>query len=133
MAAETGNAMRTRCAIAGSMSRWFRTRVATSRSSARSLRTCGTTRPIRRREFRRPWRWSGGFEAGRLFEAEIFAELGALHPAAIRFKPALRPDRADVAAMHDGAALILGGQLPNDDVGRRVGKPDVLVRVERDR
>lgn len=71
------------------------------------------------------------FEAGRLFEAEIFAELSALHPDVVIFEPDPRDlIGPTVAAMQDGAALILGGQLPNDDVGRRVGKPDVLVRVE---
>ena len=71
------------------------------------------------------------FEAGRLFEAEIFAELNARHPDAVMFDPDARDlIGPTVVAMQNGANLILGGQLPNDDVGRRVGKPDVLVRVD---
>lgn len=71
------------------------------------------------------------FEAGRLFEAEIFAELRAAHPTALMLDPDLRDlIGPTVAAMRDGVALILGGQLPNDDIGRRVGRPDILVRVE---
>lgn len=71
------------------------------------------------------------FDAGRLFEADVFAELRVLHPTALVFDP----DERDLIeptfdAMRRGVALIVGGQLPNDDVGRRVGKPDIVVRVE---
>jgi predicted RecB family nuclease len=70
------------------------------------------------------------FEAGRLFETEIFTELSALHPEAVVLDAHERNLISQtVAAMKDGAPLILGGQLPHDEIGRRVGKPDVLVRV----
>ena len=71
------------------------------------------------------------FDAGRLFEADVFAELRVLHPAALVFDPDER-DLIDptLDAMSDGVELIIGGQLPNDDVGRRAGKPDILVRVD---
>ncbi|KAA1419197.1 TM0106 family RecB-like putative nuclease [Nocardioides humilatus] len=74
------------------------------------------------------------FDAGIAFEESVFAELVA----------ELGPDRcidlSDVrgkanavartlAAMDEGIEVILGGWLPDDIVGGRTGKPDVLLRV----
>ncbi len=66
------------------------------------------------------------------FEAEIFAELTALHPEAITVdRTASREARqaATLAAMESGAGLIIGGRLQPDIDGKRVGEPDLLVRV----
>lgn len=73
------------------------------------------------------------FDAGREFEDEVVAEL----------KDALGPERyvdlrdrrgkqstidATVAAMDAGAAVIIGGWLPDDVTGGRSGRPDLLLR-----
>lgn len=71
-------------------------------------------------------------DAGVAFEAEVFAALLDLHPAAVLIDPTLRHDgavAATVAAMDAGAALILGGWLPDDVAGGRTGKPDILIRA----
>lgn len=70
---------------------------------------------------------------GIAFEAEVFAELVALHPDAVvvdQSQPAPEQQAETSAAMAAGAELILGGWLPTDLVGRRVGRPDLLVRAE---
>lgn len=73
------------------------------------------------------------FDAGRAFEVEAFGRIRhVLGPG--RFK-----DLSDVhgrkslidatlAAMDAGAEMILGGWLPDDPRGGRVGKPDILLR-----
>jgi predicted RecB family nuclease len=74
------------------------------------------------------------FAGGREFEAEIFAELLAIHPTtAVLVDPALRGDDATVktlAAMESGVPLVLGGRLPEDVTGGRTGKPDILIKVD---
>ena len=68
------------------------------------------------------------FRGGNDFEAEIVAQLTALHPAAeVIGGHAEEAEAATLAAMARGVALILGGRLPPDHVGRRVGRPDLLV------
>lgn len=67
--------------------------------------------------------------AGRRFEAEVVARLLPLHPDACMVA---EPDRAEreaatVAAMKAGVPVIVGGRLPADPDGRRVGEPDLLV------
>lgn len=71
------------------------------------------------------------FDRGIEFEAAVVAELLAAHPDAVTIEgddPAAR-ERATAAAMEAGASLILNARLPSDDRGRRVGKPDLLVRA----
>jgi predicted RecB family nuclease len=69
------------------------------------------------------------FARGQQFEAEVVARLLALHPAASVITGGAPAGREDVtlASMEAGAALILGGRLPVDLAGRRVGEPDLLV------
>ena len=69
------------------------------------------------------------FSRGRQFEAEVAARLLALHPAAHIIPGQARAGRenATLGAMRAGRPLILGGRLPIDLAGRRVGEPDLLV------
>ena len=68
-------------------------------------------------------------ERGRHFEAEVVARLLALHQGACTVAGTDRAGReaATVGAMKAGAPVILGGRLPADLAGRRVGEPDLLV------
>lgn len=72
------------------------------------------------------------FDAGTAFEARVFEAIeSTLGRRCARIEAGLdRASRieATIAAMREGYAVILEGQLPNDEVGGRVGKPDVLVR-----
>ena len=74
------------------------------------------------------------FELGREFEENILADLKAAHPDLIVVTGDTSADReqATTDAMTQGAGLIFGGRLPADVVGRRVGKPDLLVRAHVD-
>ena len=70
------------------------------------------------------------FKGGNDFEAEVFAELTDMHPDAVVIDPETRGPEAEastLAAMERGASLILGGRLPADNAGRRLGKPDIIV------
>ena len=72
------------------------------------------------------------FEIGRAFEDAVFARLLALHPDAVLIDPHLRQAdavTATLAAMTAQAPLILGGWLPDDEIGGRKGKPDILIRA----
>ncbi len=73
------------------------------------------------------------FDAGRDYEAEVFAELLRIHPdTAELIDPGLRQDAAvatTLAAMSSGVPLVLGGWLPDDAAGGRKGKPDILIRI----
>jgi predicted RecB family nuclease len=66
---------------------------------------------------------------GLRFEADVVAQLTSLHPDAIVVAGGDRAEReaATAAAMQAGAPLIVGGRLPADLSGRRVGEPDLLV------
>jgi predicted RecB family nuclease len=69
------------------------------------------------------------FARGREFEAEIVASLLRLHPETVVVEAgdALESEAATTDAMLQNAPLILNSRLPNDLVGRRVGKPDLLI------
>ena len=69
------------------------------------------------------------FTRGLHFEREIVAQILALHPSARVISAGDRGDRAEATldAMKSGAHLIVGGRLPADPAGRRVGEPDLLV------
>lgn len=74
------------------------------------------------------------FSRGREFEAEVVARLLALRPDA-RVITGEREDRAGReaatrTAMDTGVPIVIGGRLPVDSVGRRVGEPDLLVAAE---
>lgn len=71
-------------------------------------------------------------ERGRLFEAEVLSTLAVLHPDAVVLGGLDRTEkeRATSAAMQAGAEMVLGGRLPTDVEGRRVGEPDVLLRAQ---
>ena len=66
------------------------------------------------------------------FQADVLAEITRLHPraAVIEGDDAAGQQAATLAAMAAGASPILGGRLPVDSVGRRVGSPDLLVAGE---
>jgi predicted RecB family nuclease len=75
------------------------------------------------------------------YERQIVARLLAIHPDAclIAGQDAERSDQvkaereaATLAAMRGGAPLIIGGRLPTDHQGRRVGEPDLLVAAAGD-
>ena len=69
------------------------------------------------------------FDHGNAFEADVLAEVVRLHPDSVLIDApdsAARED-ATAAAMAAGATPILGARLPADPVGRRVGRPDLLV------
>src|SRR5262249_10396605 len=73
---------------------------------------------------------------GREFEARIVAALRLCHPGAavlLSDGKELRPEReqATLAGMTSGTQLIVGGRLPADLAGRRVGEPDLLVSAAK--
>ena len=69
------------------------------------------------------------FARGRQFEHEVVARLLALHAGAYVVTGEDRAEReaATLGAMQAGAGVIVGGRLPADPAGRRVGEPDLLV------
>ncbi|WP_071288800.1 ribonuclease H-like domain-containing protein [Mycolicibacterium llatzerense] len=75
-------------------------------------------------------------DAGIAFEAEVFAQLRADNPDAAVIDQDLKKSAAiaaTVAAMAAHAPLILGGWLPDDEIGGRTGRPDILVHAGRGR
>jgi hypothetical protein len=71
-------------------------------------------------------------DAGIEFEAEVFGELLSRRGGAVLIDSTMRRAAAiatTVAAMDAAVPLILGGWLPDDPVGGRTGRPDVLVAV----
>jgi predicted RecB family nuclease len=74
------------------------------------------------------------FARGLRFEAEVVARLTALYPEARVVADGDRAEReaATADALLAGAPLIVGGRLPADLAGRRVGEPDLLVAATGD-
>jgi len=70
-------------------------------------------------------------DRGNAFEADVVAALTDLHPEAVTIggDDSAERERATVAAMEAQASLILNSRLPADETGRRVGKPDLLVKA----
>lgn len=71
-------------------------------------------------------RWTAGVD----HEGDVTDELADAHglvPTEVPADPEAR-EAWTAAAMAEGAPLIVGGRLPRDDRGRRVGEPDLLVR-----
>ena len=71
-------------------------------------------------------------DEGNAFEAAVVAELRALHPGLVHLDGGVTEDErlvATVEAMAAGVDLIVGGRLPVDEVARRAGRPDLLVRA----
>src|SRR5437867_4058430 len=71
------------------------------------------------------------FLRGLAFEADIFGCIRASHPAAVSItgEDTAAREAATAVALSGEAPLILEGRLPHDEAGRRVGKPDILVRA----
>lgn len=76
----------------------------------------------------------GRLDAASAFRVNVRSQLGQLHgPDCTDLTAHQLPGQAvvdaTVAAMDAGAKIILGGQLPDDRVGGRRGRPDALVRI----
>jgi len=69
------------------------------------------------------------FARGRQFEAEVVARLLAFHSDAhvVAGEDRAAREAATLWAMRARAPVIVGGRLPADLAGRRVGEPDLLV------
>src|ERR1019366_5061246 len=69
------------------------------------------------------------FASGNAFEADIVAEILRLNPGAlwVGATDAAAREAATASAMAAGLSPILNARLPADLVGRRVGRPDLLV------
>ncbi len=66
------------------------------------------------------------------FRMAVVAELREANPAVVFLDDDRSEDErvtATVLAMAGGADLVVGGMLPTDELGRRSGRPDVLVRA----
>ena len=71
-------------------------------------------------------------EAGTVFEEEVFSLLRTSFAGATEIDGRLDRDRRETTTaevMSGGADLVIGGRLPVDIPGHRVGEPDLLLRV----
>ena len=72
-------------------------------------------------------------QGGRDFEACVFELLAAAIPDAVVIDeslPRAAREAATVDAMERAVPLVIGGRLPVDRLGLRVGEPDLLVRSD---
>ena len=72
-------------------------------------------------------------QGGRDFEARVFELLTAAIPDAVVIDeslPRTAREAATVDAMERAVPLVIGGRLPVDRLGLRVGEPDLLVRSD---
>jgi predicted RecB family nuclease len=71
------------------------------------------------------------FERGRQFELSVVADIVTIHADAcvVTGAGAATLEASTLEAIANSAPLILGGRLPPDLSGRRVGKPDLLVHA----
>lgn len=71
------------------------------------------------------------FDRGNEFEHDVTMKLLSLHPDAVVISGDIPGDveEATCAAISGEAQLILGGRLPTDVHGRRVGVPDILIQA----
>lgn len=70
---------------------------------------------------------------GRDFEADVFELLRDAIPDAVivwRDLPPTAREAATLSALERGVALVIGGRLPVDPLGLRVGEPDLLLRAD---
>lgn len=65
---------------------------------------------------------------GQEFQAAVFARLLELHDDIVLIESNWNAHVHTTAAMESGVGIILGGSLPDDLVGRRSGRPDLLLR-----
>lgn len=76
------------------------------------------------------------FDAGRDFESRVREELqSTLGGRCVDIPVELRKPAAIAAterAMDEGVELIIGGWLPDDHLGHRTGRPDLLLRVSEE-
>lgn len=66
------------------------------------------------------------------FEATVVAEMRAANPAILSVGAERSADErvaVTMQAMADGVDVIVGGRLPDDEAGRRTGRPAILARV----
>lgn len=71
-------------------------------------------------------------EAGIAFEKAVFDSLRSSVKGAVDVDRQMDRDRREeftAEAIRDGVPLVIGGRLPIDVAGNRVGEPDLLVRV----
>lgn len=71
------------------------------------------------------------FRRGLEFEATVVERLRQMHPTALVVEAGdvAHREQATADALAAGTRVVVGGRLPIDEVGRRVGEPDLLVVV----